>query len=281
MKRRSLSMFLSTIMAVGLLAPMGSMTALAATSSEGLVAAESVKADVDKVKFTHKEWTGTAYTDVDGNQVKAEDVFGIAREYASVPRIPYQDAATAARSAWDYNAREDSAYFDLLTGEDEAWELTVVQNQTEAEKFMAKASVFVDDSSKNNLDTALPETAEYVNGEGQKSALKGYFSVNDPEKIVSEAMTGGKPFTVASRVYVPASAKSSSTGVFEGNTKHNMIASIGDNAFAYRVFYNKNNGSFIIDAFIRNGSAWDSIYYEDIRDDFFDQWHDIAVTYEG
>ena len=281
MKRRALSMFLSTIMAVGLLAPMGSMTALAATSSEGLAAAESVKADVDKVKFTHKEWTGTAYTDVDGNQVKAEDVFGIAREDASVPRIPYQDAATAARSAWDYNAREDSTYFDLLTGEDEAWELTVVQNQTEAEKFMAKASVFVDDSSKNNLDTALPETAEYVNGEGQKSALKGYFSVNDPGKIVSEAMTGGKPFTVSSRVYVPASVKSSSTGVFEGNTKHNMIAGIGDNAFAYRVFYNKNDGRIRIDAFISNGSNWDSIYYEDIGDDFFDQWHDIAVTYEG
>ena len=281
MKRRALSMFLSTIMAVGLLAPMGSMTALAATSSEGLTAAESVKADVDKTKFTHKEWTGTDYTDVDGNEVTGEDVFGIAREDASVPRIPYQTTAAAADAVWDYDARENSTYFDLLTGEDETWELTVVQNQTEAEKFMAKADVIVDDFSKNNLDTALPGTAQYVNGEGQKSALKGYFSVNDPEKVISEAMTGGKAFTVASRVYVPASVKSSSTGVFEGNTKHNMIASIGDNSFAYRVFYNKNNGEIRLDAFISDGSSWNSIYYEDLGEDFFDQWHDIAVSYEG
>lgn len=59
MKKRILSLLLSTAMIVSLL-PVGSMTALAAgTSSDGLVAAESVKADVDKTKFTHKEWTGT------------------------------------------------------------------------------------------------------------------------------------------------------------------------------------------------------------------------------
>lgn len=79
MKKRILSLLLSTAMIVSLL-PVGSMTALAAgTSSDGLVAAESVKADVDKTKFTHKEWTGTDYTDVDGNEVTGEDVFGINR----------------------------------------------------------------------------------------------------------------------------------------------------------------------------------------------------------
>ena len=93
---------------------------------------------VDKVKFTHKEWTGTTYTDVDGNQVKAEDVFGINREDASVPRIPYPDADSAAEAVWDYNARENSSYFQLLTGENEIWDLTVVQNQTLAEPFMGE-----------------------------------------------------------------------------------------------------------------------------------------------
>ena len=39
--------------------------------------AAKVTSDVDKTKFTHKEWTGETYTDVDGNQVKAADVYGI------------------------------------------------------------------------------------------------------------------------------------------------------------------------------------------------------------
>ncbi|UNT93299.1 hypothetical protein [Allobaculum sp. Allo2] len=37
------------------------------TPSQGLSPADSIKANVDKTKFTHKEWTGTHYTDVDGN----------------------------------------------------------------------------------------------------------------------------------------------------------------------------------------------------------------------
>ena len=160
MKRRTISMFLSAIMLAGLLAPMGSLTALAATSSENLVAAESVKADVDKTKFTHKEWTGTDYTDVDGNEVTGEDVFGIAREDASVPRIPYQDAASAADAVWDYNAREESVYFDLLTDEDETWELTVVQNQSQAEKFMGEngfmTAGFEKDPADGWKDVTLP-----------------------------------------------------------------------------------------------------------------------------
>ena len=160
MKRRTISMFLSAIMLAGLLSPMGSKTAFAATSSDNLVAAESVKADVDKTKFTHKEWTGTTYTDVDGKEVKGEDVFGIAREDASVPRIPYQDAASAAEAVWEYNAREESIYFDLLTDEEEIWELTVVQNQTQAEKFMGEdgfmTAGFKKDAADGWKDVKLP-----------------------------------------------------------------------------------------------------------------------------
>lgn len=161
MKKRALSLFLSAVMTASLLTPMGSITALAATSSEGLVAAESVKADVDKIKFTHKEWTGTDYTDVDGNEVTGEDVFGIAREEASVPRIPYQSVATAADAVWDYNAREASTYFDLLTGEGETWELTVVQNQSQAEKFYLgdntfMSADFVKDEADGWKDIKLP-----------------------------------------------------------------------------------------------------------------------------
>ena len=115
---------------------------------------------VDKVKFTHKEWTGTSYTDVDGNQVNAEDVFGINREDASVPRIPYQDAASAAEAVWDYNARESSVYFQLLTGEEEPWDLTVVQNETLAAPFMGEDGFmtegFVPDEADGWKEIRLP-----------------------------------------------------------------------------------------------------------------------------
>ena len=115
---------------------------------------------VEKVKFTHKEWTGTSYTDVDGNQVNAEDVFGINREDASVPRIPYQDAASAAEAVWDYNARENSVYFQLLTGEEEPWDLTVVQNETLAAPFMGEDGFmtegFVPDAADGWKEIRLP-----------------------------------------------------------------------------------------------------------------------------
>ena len=63
------------------LACIGSIFAFAA---DILTPAESVKTDVDKVKFTHKEWTGIDYKDADGKAVTGEDVFGIHREDASV-----------------------------------------------------------------------------------------------------------------------------------------------------------------------------------------------------
>ncbi len=140
----------------------------------------------------------------------------------------------------------------------------------------------IDDRSSNNLDTELPETAEYVAGEnGEDTAIKGYFQVNDPEKLLNEAMTSGNPFTVSSRVYVPASVKSANTGVYEEYRKHNIIASLGDDSFGYRAFYNSNSEAFSIQAYIGNGSEWDQIIVEDIEEDFFDNWHTIAVAYTG
>lgn len=105
------------------------------TSSEGLKPCFS--SDVNSRKFTHMEWTGKGYTDVSGNKVSAEDVFGINREEASVTLIPYQDAQAAAAAVWDYNAREDSDYFQMLTGNGEEWQLTVVQNQEKAEPYIS------------------------------------------------------------------------------------------------------------------------------------------------
>ena len=98
----------------------------AGTSSEGLK--PCIKADTDKQKFSHNEWTG---------KNGAEDVFGINREEAAVTLIPYQDSATAAKTIWDYNAREDSTYLQMLTREAGGkWDITVVQNQDQANAYL-------------------------------------------------------------------------------------------------------------------------------------------------
>ena len=98
----------------------------AGTSSENL--APCIKADVNKQKFSHNEWTG---------KNGAEDVFGINREEAAVTLIPYQDSAAAAAAVWDYNAREDSVYLQMLTREaGGSWDLTVVQNQQQADSYL-------------------------------------------------------------------------------------------------------------------------------------------------
>lgn len=133
MKKRMLSILLSVLLIMSVLTPISGYAA--GTSSDGLVAADSIKADTDSVKFTHKEWTGNDYTDLSGNNVNGEDVFGIAREDSTVPRIPYASAEQAAKYAWDYDVRKESPYFKLLTGEGEPWTLTVVQNQDLAKEF--------------------------------------------------------------------------------------------------------------------------------------------------
>ena len=88
--------------------------------------------DVDKIKFTHKEWTGTTYDDVDGNSVKAADVYDINREEASSfasASVVYDTVDKAITGAKDYK-KDASKYVKFLTGEDEAdWSLVVVQNQ--------------------------------------------------------------------------------------------------------------------------------------------------------
>lgn len=98
--------------------------------------AAKVRSDVDKTKFTHKEWTGETYTDVDGNQVKAADVYGINTEPASTfatTNVVYDSVDKAITGAKDYN-KAASKYVQLLTGKDQAdWSLVVLQNQTLAQ----------------------------------------------------------------------------------------------------------------------------------------------------
>lgn len=151
MKKRSRAISLLLTAALTVVAvPQFGLTALAAegTSSKGLKPA--VTADVDSQKFTHKEWTGTHYNDLSGKEIHAEDMFAINREDASATIIPYQDLSSAANAVWDYNAREKSTYMQMLTGEKENWDLTVVQNQTEAQKFLDGG--FMNADYKKNAD---------------------------------------------------------------------------------------------------------------------------------
>lgn len=87
-------------------------------------AVTSTAADGDSL-FTHKEWTGK-----DGN----EDVFAVNRAPASVNSVPYQDVDTAVGAVWDYNAREESEYMQMLTGKGSKWDLKVVQNAEKAQQ---------------------------------------------------------------------------------------------------------------------------------------------------
>ena len=148
-KRRRIIAIVLTAALSGTMLPANSLTMYAA---DKLSPAKSIRADVDKTKFTHKEWTGTDYTDVEGKKVTGEDVFGINREDATTTLIPYQDIASASAAVWDYNAREGSEYFKLLTGDREDWDLTVVQNQEQAQKFMGANGFMTKEFQKDEAD---------------------------------------------------------------------------------------------------------------------------------
>ncbi|MBO4492972.1 MAG: DUF4981 domain-containing protein [Ruminococcus sp.] len=83
-----------------------------------------VAANAAGISFTGSEWTG---------KNGAEDVFAVNREAASCNPVPYHDTKTAVDAVWDYNARERSDYMQLLTGEDQNWDLVVVQNSQQAQ----------------------------------------------------------------------------------------------------------------------------------------------------
>lgn len=86
-----------------------------------------IKADnVNETKFNHKEWTGET---VDG--VSTAEVTAVNREESATSTVPYQNVETARIGAFDY-AKEESDYYQLLTGEGQKWNLVVKQNDTMA-----------------------------------------------------------------------------------------------------------------------------------------------------
>lgn len=77
--------------------------------------------------FTHNEWTG---------KNGSEKIFAVNREAASCNAVPFQSIDAAVNAVWDYNAREQSDYLQMLTGEGSDWELNVVDNSSQAQKYL-------------------------------------------------------------------------------------------------------------------------------------------------
>lgn len=60
-----------------------------------------------------------------------------------------------------------------------------------------------------------------------------------------------------------------------------MLASLGDNCFGSRVYYDKNRNVTHIDVYISNGSKWDQLTGAELGGDWTDKWHDIVISYDG
>jgi Beta-galactosidase/beta-glucuronidase len=91
----------------------------------------------EDVKFSHKEYTGETYEDpISGKYVRACDITGINREDPhTTGTVPYDSVESALSGAENYE-KDSSAYVQMLTGENNKWDLTVVQNASKAQKFL-------------------------------------------------------------------------------------------------------------------------------------------------
>ena len=136
------------------------------------------------------------------------------------------------------------------------------------------------DASQSGLNTPLPSTAEYVDGEGSDTtAIKGYFTVDDAQRALAAAMTNGNPFTAYARVYIPSDIFKAETGVWEGNGKHTMVFSLGDKTFGVRIGTKTNSDTWSLAAYVYDGSKWHNARVGELDASLTDMWHDIAVTY--
>ena len=231
-----------------------------ASIEQGSAVDFAVKADIADAEITSADW---AVTDEDGNPVEGITV----TPYSENPAM----AAVAAADTVEPGTKAVVSVANVNGNPDLYAEAQIVVTEPK----------MIVDSSRNGLDTRMPETLRFAQAEdGSSNAVQGYFTVNDPEQIVNDAMTNGSSFTVSSRVYVPASVASDATGTMENAEKHTMIASIGDNSFAYRIYYDRNRSLVKVDAYVSDGNAWDQASSEALDSSFFDAWHTLTATYD-
>ncbi|MCQ2417679.1 MAG: DUF4981 domain-containing protein [Oscillospiraceae bacterium] len=126
-KRKKIASYLLAITIMASALPVQNLSIQASAADVKLGLSPLYRSDTAKAKFTHNEWTG---------KNGAEDVFAVNRESASLSLIPYQDTASASDAVWDYNARTHSSYMKMLTGQNEPWDLVVLQNADAAKPYL-------------------------------------------------------------------------------------------------------------------------------------------------
>ena len=228
---------------------------------QGRSAEFTVKADNAQVEITSVSWSvaGTDGQEIEGIKV-VPDSKDVTKAKVEVSK-DVEPGTKAVLKVLSVNENEDL--------------------KAEASIVVTENDAIIKDSGKNGLDTAVPDTVKFVQAEnGSNNAIQGYFTVDDPDQIVNDAMTGGNNFTVSTRVFVPSSVKDSNAGVWEGGSKYDMIASIGDDSFAFRIRNNAGNGGGVtIDAYVCDGS-WAQATSPELDDSFYDKWHTLSAVYE-
>lgn len=93
-----------------------------------------ISTDVEQTIFSGNEWTGKSFAkDASGNYVSQSDIVRInTLDYHSVNTVIFDSVEKALEGAISYD-RTDSAYYKLLTGEDNVWQLAVYKNEDDAE----------------------------------------------------------------------------------------------------------------------------------------------------
>ncbi|WP_195985545.1 glycoside hydrolase family 2 TIM barrel-domain containing protein [Clostridium sp. D33t1_170424_F3] len=103
-------------------------------SQGGLLTPKGPDSKPEDKKFTHFEYTGKNYTDLNGEQVRASDVFEVNREAPhTTATTAYDSEEKAVLGAVNFE-KEQSDYVQLLSSND--WELTVKRNDMEGAKFL-------------------------------------------------------------------------------------------------------------------------------------------------
>ena len=136
--KKTLSVLLSGVLTLSVLAPIGLVSASAAgdpweeNAAWPRLTALNTLTPGEKY-FSYKEWTGEVNSrDAKGNPVRQSDVYEVNREPHSAYTLPYDSVDSAVTGAIDY-APELSPYYQLLTGEGQSWDLTVFKSPAEAD----------------------------------------------------------------------------------------------------------------------------------------------------
>jgi len=173
-----------------------------AAAAMSLSALPPVRTEAADVKFSGSEWTG---------RNDAEDVFAVNRESASCNPVPFQDTDSAVNAVWDYNARESSEYLQMLTGKDQDWRLTVVQNAKEAESHInyALSNKYIDDPNESIWKTVqLPKswTCQGFDFPIYSNITQPWQAKYDSNVPVPQAPTNYNPVGIYKKIFTPDSS---------------------------------------------------------------------------